>query len=134
MRAVQDLGGDRIEKGFGEFGLVVVDQQADVEQLDLLPHIHRLLTGAVFVLEPLHAFLDAQVVELDAFALGALLAVPVGCLEAGLGQRRFGAEHAVVAVEPLHHRAGDVEGDWRVDALGEHGVSFRPQPVRADSA
>ena len=37
VAAVQDLGGDRVEEGLGQLGLVVVDQQADVVQLDLLP-------------------------------------------------------------------------------------------------
>ncbi|MNU95582.1 hypothetical protein D3C71_856020 [compost metagenome] len=44
MRAVQDLGGDRVEEGLGQFGLVVVDQEADVVQLDLVPHVHGLCT------------------------------------------------------------------------------------------
>jgi hypothetical protein len=35
--------------------------------------------------QPLHRLVDALVVELDALALGALLAVPVGALEALLG-------------------------------------------------
>jgi hypothetical protein len=42
---VQDLGGDRVEEGLGQLGLVVVHQQADVVQLDLVPHVHRLLAG-----------------------------------------------------------------------------------------
>ena len=41
VAAVQDLGRHRVEEGLGELGLVVVDQQADVVQLDLLPDVHR---------------------------------------------------------------------------------------------
>jgi hypothetical protein len=36
---VQDLGGHRVEEGLGELGLLVIDQQADVVQLDLLPGV-----------------------------------------------------------------------------------------------
>ena len=124
--AVQDLGGDRIEEGLGQLGLVVVDQQADVVQLDLLPHLHRLLAGLEFLLQPARGFLHPQVVELDALALGALLAVPVGGLEAVLGPRRLGAEQAVVPVEAVHHRLGDVIGERRIEALREqrHAMSF----------
>jgi hypothetical protein len=71
---------------------VVVDQQADEVQLDLLPHLHGLLAGLELLLQPGHRFLDAQVVELDALALGPLLPVPVGRLEAVLGAGRLGAE------------------------------------------
>jgi hypothetical protein len=46
-------------------------------QLDLLPHLHGLLAGLELALQPPRAFAHAQVVELDALALGALLAVPV---------------------------------------------------------
>jgi hypothetical protein len=37
---VQQLGRDGIEEGLGQFGLVVVGQQADVVQLGLLPGVH----------------------------------------------------------------------------------------------
>jgi hypothetical protein len=119
--AVQDLGGDRVEEGLGQLRLVVVDQQADVVQLDLVPHLHRLLAGLELLLQPQHRLLHAQVVELDAFALRALLAVPVGGLEAVLGARGLGAEQPVVPVEAVEHRLGDVVGERRVQALGEHG-------------
>ena len=85
VTAVQDFGGDGIEKGFGQFGLVVVDQQPDVMQLDLMPDIHRLLAGLELALQPDRRFAHPQVVELDALALGALLAVPVGGFKAVLG-------------------------------------------------
>jgi hypothetical protein len=101
--------------------LVVIHQQADVMQLDLVPHFHGLLTGLEFLLQPHRAFLDAQVVKLDAFALGALLTMPVCRFKTMLGAGRFSAEQAVVAVEAIHHRLGDVVGLGRIKALGEHG-------------
>ena len=125
--AVQDLGGDRVEEGLGQLGLVVVDQEADEVQLDLVPHVHRLLAGLELLLEPGHGLAHPQVVELDALALRPLLAVPVGGLEAVLGARRLGAEQAVVAVEAVAHRLGDVVGERGIEALREHGAGLRPQ-------
>ena len=119
--AVQDLGGDRVEKGLGQLGLMVVYQQPDVMQLDLVPDVHRLLASLVLALEPGRGFAHAQVIKLDAFALGPLLAVPVGGLEAVFGAGRFGAEQPVMAVEAVHHGLGDVVGQRGVEALREHG-------------
>ena len=110
IAAVQNFGGDRIEEGFGQFGLVVVHQQADVVQLDLLPDVHTLLTRLELALQPLGAFFDPQVIELDALALGALLAVPVCRFKPVLGSRRLGSEQPVVAVKTIHHRLGYVVG------------------------
>ena len=41
IAAVQYFGGDRVEKALCQFGLVMVNQQADVMQLHLVPHVHR---------------------------------------------------------------------------------------------
>jgi hypothetical protein len=85
VAAVQQLGGDRVEEGLGQLGLVVVGQQADVVQLDLLPAVHRQVVDVELAAQPVHGLVHALVVVLDALALGALLAVPVGVLEALLG-------------------------------------------------
>ena len=87
ISAVQDFGGDRVEKSLCQFGLVVVYQQADVMQLDLLPYVHWLLTGLELALQAVGTFQHPQVVELDALALRSLLAVPVCRLKAVLGAR-----------------------------------------------
>ncbi len=121
MRAVQDLGGDRVEEGLGQLGLVVVDQQADVMQLDLVPHIHGLRAGLELFLQAAHAFLHPQVVELDALALRPLLGMPVGSFKAVLGARGLGAEQPVVAVEAVHHGLGNAIGLGGIQALREHG-------------
>ena len=133
---VQDVGGDRVEEGLGEFGLAVVGQQADVVQFDLLPDVHAERAGLESSLQPLDRFLDPQVVELDALALGTLLAVPVGALEAVLGLRAGLPEEAVVAVESFDQRAGDVEGAGVVELLGEHraGPPLSRWCCRRDSA
>ena len=110
VTAVQDFGGHRVEKGFGQLGLVVIDQQANEMQLDLLPNLHGLLVRFELALQAGGAFFDAQVVKRDALALGALLAVPIGGFKAVLGARRFGAEQAVMVVEAIHHGFGDVVG------------------------
>ena len=122
---LQDLGGDRVEEGLGQLGLVVVHQQTDVVQLDLLPHRHGLLVGLEFLGEPAHALAHAQVVELDALALGALLCHPVAGFKPVLGPRRFGAEQAVVPVEAVHHGLGYVGRQWGVQALRKHGQAGR---------
>ncbi len=129
--ALEDLGGDGVEEGFGQLGLVVVHQQPDVVQLDLLPHVHGLFVGAEFLHEPHHAFLDPQVVELDALALCALLAKPVARLEAVFGARRLGAEQPVVPVETVDHGLGDGVGQCRVKALGKHGADGVQPKCRA---
>ena len=122
VRAVQDAAGDRVKEGLGQFGLVVVDQQTNVVELDLVPHVHRKAAGLEFLFQSLRAFLDAQVIELDPLTLGTLLTVPVGCFEAVFGARGFGTEQAVVPVEPVHHRLRDVVGLGRIEALGKHGL------------
>ena len=53
VAAVQDLGRHRVEEGLGELGLVVVGEQADVVQLDLLPHVHLQAAGLELGLQPL---------------------------------------------------------------------------------
>ena len=45
VTAVQDFGGHRVEKRLGQFRLMVIHQQADVVELDLLPHLGALLAG-----------------------------------------------------------------------------------------
>ena len=125
IAAVQNLGRDRVEEGLGQFRLVVIDQQADVMQLDLLPDVHRLRVGLEFTLQPVRALAHAQVVKLDAIALRALLAVPVGGLEPVLGARRLGPEQPVVPIEAIKHGFRNIVGERRVKALREHN---RPLP------
>jgi hypothetical protein len=101
--------------------LVVVHQQANVQQLDLLPHVHRLFASLEFALQAVGALQHPQVIKLDAFALGALLAVPVGRFKAVFGACLLGAKQAVVPVKSIHQRFGDVGGQRRVHAGGKHG-------------
>ncbi len=121
IAAVQNFGADRIEKGFGQLGLAVVHQHAHIKQLDLLPDLHRQLRGVVFALQPRHTFFHAQVVELDALALGALLAVPVLGFEAVLGARRFGPKQAVMAVKAVDHGKRNVVRQGGVEPLRQGG-------------
>ena len=107
---MQQLGRDAVEEGFGQLGLVVVGQQADVVQLGLLPGVHRQLLDVELAAQALHRLIDALVVERDALRLRLLLAVPVGLLEALLGAPRGVAEELVVAVEAVDQRLGDGEG------------------------
>ncbi len=121
IAAVQNFCADRIEKRFGQFGLAVVHQHAHIKQLDLLPDLHRQLRRMVFALQPRDAFFHAQVVELDALALRALLAVPVLRFEAVLGTRRFGPKQTVMAVEAVDHGACNVVRQGGVEPLRQGG-------------
>jgi len=60
-------------------------------------------------------------------ALGALLAVPVGRLEALLGLGAGLAEQLVVAVEAVEQRLGDVEGA-RVVQCGDEAARHQATP------
>ena len=121
ITAVQDLGGDRVEKGFCQFGLMVVDQQADVMQLHLLPYVHGLLTCLEFALQPGGGLAHPQVVKLDPLPLGALLTVPVSRLEPVLGPGRLSAKQAVMAVKAVHHGFGNVVSNRGIKTLWKHG-------------
>ncbi len=98
-------------------------------QLDLLPHFHWLVASLEFTFQPGGTLADPQVVKLDALALGTLLAMPVGGFEAVFGAGRLGAKQAVVAVEAVHHRLGDVVGQRRVETLRKHACSVLVQGV-----
>ena len=111
MCPVQDPACDRIEEGLAEFGLVMVHQQANVMQLDLLPDVHWLLCSLKLILQSHHAFLHACVIELDAFALGSLLAMPICRLKTVLGARRFRAKQAVMPIKTIHHGLGNLKGN-----------------------
>ncbi len=116
--AVQDLGRHRVEEGFGQFRLLVVEQQADVEQLDLLPGGVVDLLGVELDAQALDTFIDAVIVETDALLYRLVHAHPVGLLEAGLGLLAGGAEQCVVLVEALDQRKRDLVGAGAVEADG----------------
>ena len=124
VRAVQDARAHRVEEGLGQFRLVMVGQQADVVQLDLAPDFVVDVLGVVFVFQDDRRFAHALVVVGDPVALQLLHGRPVPVLERHLGLDAHLAEQAVVLVEPVEHRAGDVEGNLRGQELGEmgHGV------------
>ncbi len=109
VAAVQDARRHRVEEGLGQLRLVVLDQQADVVQLGLLPCGQRQVGGRQRATQVVDRVGDAGVVVLDAQRLGPLLAVPVRRLEAlprvGTGL----AEQAVVAIETFQH--GGRDGD-----------------------
>ena len=123
VAAVQNFGGHRIEKGFCQFGLVVVHQQSDEVQFDLLPHFHGLLVCFELALQTVGALFDAKVIKFNALSLGPLLAMPVSGFKAVFGPRRFGAKQAVVVVEAIHHGFGNVVSQGRVESLRKHPVS-----------
>ena len=117
---VQDLGRDRVEKRLGQLGLVVIDQQADVVQLDLLPGVVGEVRGIKVALQPLYRLIHPGIVELDALALRPLLAVPVGVFEALLGGAVGVREQPVVAVEAVQHRLRNIERTAVGEAVREH--------------
>ena len=105
---VQDLGGHRVEKGFGQFRLLVVEQQADVEQLDLLPGRILDFFDGEFTVQAFDALIDPVVVEADALAHRLLAALPVGLLEAVAGLAAALAKQRVMLVEALNQRQRDL--------------------------
>ena len=52
VMAMENLRRDRIEEGFGQLGLFVVEQQPDVEQFDLLPGRLVDLAGIEITVQP----------------------------------------------------------------------------------
>lgn len=127
VRAVQDARAHRVEEGLGALGLVMVGQQADEVQLDLAPDFVVDVLGVVLVFQDDRRLAHTLVVVGDAVALQLLQALPVAGLEQRLGPHAHLAEQAVVLVEAVEHRAGDVEGDLRREKLGKmgHGVRAR---------
>ena len=85
--AMQDPGDDRVEERLGELRPLVVDEQADVVQLHLLPGGVVELLGRELAAKPLDALPHALVVEADPLSYRPLRADPVGELEALLGPR-----------------------------------------------
>ena len=126
--AIKDLDGHRVEEGFGQLGLTVTGEQADVEQLDLVPDLHGEGAGPEIVVQPLDRLLDPQVVELDADALRGLLPVPVGFFKASFGLRAGFAEDLVVAIKPIQQGPRDLEHARVGQLLGKHGVAVHRQP------
>ena len=63
----------------------MVDEQADVMQLDLMPDRHRLLAGFEFLFQTHRGFEHTNIVELNSFALCTLLTMPVCGFETMLG-------------------------------------------------
>ena len=89
-------------------------------QLHLLPHIHRQYAGVEFGLQPLAGLAHPQVIELDAFALRGLLAVPVGFLETPLRIMAGLTEQAVVAIEAFDQGLRDGKGPLVGQRIGKH--------------
>ncbi len=121
VRAVQDARAYRVEERLGQFGLVVIGQQADVVQLDLLPDLVFDIFRVVFVFQDHAGFAYPLVVEVDAVALQLQQAMPVGRFELQLGLMAHLAEQPVVLVKPVQHGPGHVVGDLRGQQLGEVG-------------
>ena len=78
---VQHAGEHRIEKGLGQFRLLVVGQQANEVQLGLLPDFIIQQIGMKFVMQPANRFLHPFIIKLDTVADGLLHALPVRALE-----------------------------------------------------
>ena len=120
--AVQDVATHRIEKGFRQLRLLVVDEQADVMQLHFAPDFIIDFGRVVLVFQQLHAFLHAGIVERDALARLRLRRLPVGLLEIALCILAGGAEQMVVLVETVQHGARDIERDLGFQEFGKGGL------------
>ena len=138
VRAVQDLAGHRVEERLGALGLPVLDQHADVVQLD--PRPQRVgaaaaeLDRAELALDALGRLLDAPVVEVDPVARDMADREEVAGLEMLLRGARAIAEQRVVLVESFEQRQRDRAGgvvrgrgdrELGLGAGGHHGVERR---------
>ena len=101
----------RIEEGLGQFRLLVVDQQADVEELDLEQRLVVEQVGAQVLSQGAGRLVGAVVVGRKALAHGVLHAFPVAGFEQGLGATAVGTQFGVVGVEGLDGGFGDASGD-----------------------
>ena len=108
---MQDLAAHRVEEGLGELRLLMIDQQADVLQLDLLPGGIVEGVGIKFGMQAGDGFLDTVVVELDAVANGVELSLPVTGLVEFLGAPAGFTKDPVVLVEALDQCLRDRLGD-----------------------
>lgn len=104
----QDGSHHRVEEGFGQLGLEMIHQHADIKQLGLAPNLHRHAADLKLLRQFVFALLHAQIVKRDALTLPLLLAVPILRLEAVLGLGRFGAKELVVPIKPLHDELGNL--------------------------
>ena len=116
--AVQDLGRHRVEEGLGQFRLLVIEQQPDIEQLDLLPGSVVDRGGIELVAQALDAFIDPVIVKADALLDGLVHAQPVSLLEPGFRFTAGLAEQRVMLVEALNHGQGDLVCVGAVEADG----------------
>jgi hypothetical protein len=86
----------------------VVDEQADVPQLRLLPGAEIECIDVELGPEPLDVLTNAVVVELNPLLYRVLSLDPVGRFEPLLRAGTGGTEQPVVLVEPLEQDGGDV--------------------------
>ena len=111
VRALQHPSDDRVEERLGELGPLVIDEEADVEQLRAPPDRIVERPGVELVTQALDALLDALVVVPDALPHRLLRLRPRGDLEAMLRSGTRLAEEPVVAIEALDHHGGDALRD-----------------------
>ena len=109
--AVQDAAGDRVEKGFGTFRLLVVGEQADERLFDRLPVVDLLwcqvamlflrhaLSLVEHVVDLIGAFTHPDVVVFDPLFGHPLDAVPVMRFKQGLGALGHIAEQGIMPIK-----------------------------------
>ena len=120
--AVQDLRTHRVEEGLGEFGLLVVDQVPDVEQLQLLPGRVVDRCGTEIGSKEVGGLGDPLVVRTDSLANGHMHALPVGCFEEFLGFSTVTTDQLIVPVEAIDHRLGNALGEHVLGSGNVHGA------------
>ena len=109
--AVEHAPHDGVEEGLGELRALVVDEPADVVELGFGPCLPVDRLRCELVPQARHGLLDAVVVEADPLAHRVLDPGPVARVEPVLGRGARPAEEAVVAIEALDERLGDVPRD-----------------------
>ena len=106
--ALQDPRDHRVEEGLGELRLAVLDEQADVAELRVLPGLLAERPEVELAAKPVDALADALVVEADTLLNRVLLLLPGARLEPLPCAGARGAKEPVMLVEALDQDGRDL--------------------------
>ncbi len=116
VRAMQELAGHRVEEGLGALRLPVLDQHADVVQLDPRPQRVGAVAGEIeraeLAIDAFRGLFDPPVVEVDPVARDMADREEVAGLEMLLRGAGTVTEQRVVLVESLDQRERDRAGGF----------------------
>jgi hypothetical protein len=120
-----------LKKGLGQLWLLVIEQEADEQELHLLPGGVIERVDGEFVTQALNAFVHPVVVKADALLHRTMDARPVAVFETPLGSAAGFAEQPVVAVEALDQHQRDLVRRSAIQADRDFHVR---SPLAGDSS